>query len=397
MDTLQHLLFVMFCCMLLALSAGAQYGWDDDDNTSAWQESPAETASSPSPYESSVATEPDATYVIKKGDTLWDLAFQFLGDPFLWQRIWQANSYIVNPDLIYPGNKLIIPGREPYSTAESNDRFTSETTEMLSATDSLQKRTEETDDFPSDSALLSLMRQKEVLSASYLGAIPYLWFERDRKGNIYPGNAIVNPPSGAAYQLFSTLSITPFEHGVYHENDTISIFSSIRILRFNNKPANLIKRTGKAVIKKIGSKQIEALLFEMSDAINGKERIMTVPEPPRQIIDTLIAPPAAISGEVFCRVEQTRTPYPFQMIILDIGSTQGVVIGDVFGIYHSDGKNPSRLSVIGSIGHVGTGSSTLNMIIMRDNHVQAGDKAILLRRARMVSSVSREDTSLPTR
>ena len=387
------------CCILCVTLAGAQYDWEEENGSTSWQEPSTETTdAATSTYETSTSAEPDATYVIKKGDTLWDLAFQFLGDPFLWQQIWQANSYIANPDLIYPGNKLIIPGREPYPAAENNDRFTSETSEALSATDSLKDSTTDAEDFPSDSILLSLMRQKEVLSSGYLGAVPFLWFERDRKGNIYPGNATVNPPSlGSAYQLFTTLSFTPFEQGVYQENDTVSIFSSIRILRFNNKPANLIKRTGRAVIKKIGPRQIDALLFEISDAINGKERVMTIPGPQQQIIDTLIDPPAAISGEVFCRVEQTQTPYPFQMIILDVGSTQGVVIGDVFGIYHSDEKNPARLNVIGSIGHVGTGSSTLNMIIMRDNCVEEGDKAVLLRRARMKPPVSVGDASSTAR
>ena len=47
-------------------------------------------------------------YIIKKGDTLWDLADRFLFDPFLWPSIHKDNPYILNPDLIYPNYKLII-------------------------------------------------------------------------------------------------------------------------------------------------------------------------------------------------------------------------------------------------------------------------------------------------
>ena len=48
----------------------------------------------------------EGVYVIKKGDTLWDLSQRFLEDPFLWPRLWQSNQYITNPHWIYPGNPV---------------------------------------------------------------------------------------------------------------------------------------------------------------------------------------------------------------------------------------------------------------------------------------------------
>jgi hypothetical protein len=48
-------------------------------------------------------------YLIKRGDTLWDLAGRFLANPFLWPQIWDQNRYITDAHWIYPGDPLIIP------------------------------------------------------------------------------------------------------------------------------------------------------------------------------------------------------------------------------------------------------------------------------------------------
>jgi LysM repeat protein len=46
------------------------------------------------------------TYVVKQGDTLWDIASMFLRDPWYWPEIWQINPQVENPHLIFPGDVL---------------------------------------------------------------------------------------------------------------------------------------------------------------------------------------------------------------------------------------------------------------------------------------------------
>src|SRR4030042_3751758 len=61
------------------------------------------------PYDPPTEFPPDAqVYTIVKGDTLWDLAQKFLGNPFLWPQIWEQNKYIRDAHWIYPGDPLVI-------------------------------------------------------------------------------------------------------------------------------------------------------------------------------------------------------------------------------------------------------------------------------------------------
>lgn len=49
-----------------------------------------------------------AQYTVQKDDYLWKIALEAYGDGYAWVKIAQANK-LTNPDLIHPGNVLILP------------------------------------------------------------------------------------------------------------------------------------------------------------------------------------------------------------------------------------------------------------------------------------------------
>ncbi|HEV2150288.1 MAG TPA: LysM peptidoglycan-binding domain-containing protein [Longimicrobiaceae bacterium] len=52
----------------------------------------------------------DRTYVVRRGDTLWDIARGCLGDPFLWPELYRMNAGVVrDPARIFPNQRLTLP------------------------------------------------------------------------------------------------------------------------------------------------------------------------------------------------------------------------------------------------------------------------------------------------
>jgi LysM repeat protein len=81
----------------------------------------AQTPTSPDPTRkpaptlvpASAPAEGEVSHVVKKGDTLWDIAKAYLKDPFRWPEVFQRNTDIVeNPHWIYPGEVIRIANSE---------------------------------------------------------------------------------------------------------------------------------------------------------------------------------------------------------------------------------------------------------------------------------------------
>lgn len=125
------------------------------------------------------------TITIEKGDTLWNLAIEYLQDPYLWKELKKYNDF-TNPDLIYPGEKLQIPvdilrqieGKiieSSYVTKAELDKITRKYDNTSSEFQSVSK------DIESIKIVLANLREKDRALEEQLGQIQSQAEEWDRQ------------------------------------------------------------------------------------------------------------------------------------------------------------------------------------------------------------------------
>ncbi|HEY9052679.1 MAG TPA: LysM peptidoglycan-binding domain-containing protein, partial [Gammaproteobacteria bacterium] len=145
----------------------------------------AETA--PVPVESiRIKADYPREYIVKKGDTLWDISSMFLKDPWYWPEIWQRNPQVENPHLIYPGDILTLiyidgrPQIRVLAPEEGEDVIRREVTDdagkkvvKLTPTVRRSSRAAHIPTIPSD-AIKQFLSRPKVIAKEELETAPYI-------------------------------------------------------------------------------------------------------------------------------------------------------------------------------------------------------------------------------
>lgn len=114
-------------------------------------------------------------YTVVEGDTLWDISGKFLKDPWRWPEIWRQNSNIQNPDLIYPGDRLMLryeDGRPYLEHLSGRERAARKVVKMSPAV--YVEQLDNAIPVIPPKVILAFLQDREIVESANLDKLPYV-------------------------------------------------------------------------------------------------------------------------------------------------------------------------------------------------------------------------------
>lgn len=262
-------------------------------------------------------------YVVKKGDTLWDISAQFLQEPWYWPTIWQGNPQISDPHLIYPGDivSLSVIDGQPLLTVNGSGVAISGRNVKLSPKARSYERDDAIDSIPVD-AIQQFLRRPLVVTENEMGNWPYVVSSYDEHMISGAGNKIYvrgldQDSSETRYALYrkGPAYINP-RKDVNRVLGYEALYLGDVVIEKRGDPASAIVTLSKQEIL-----TGDRLVAESAGEANNEY----IPSTPYQDIDANIL--SVIDG--VAEIGQ------YQVVVVDVGDSDGVEVGSILGIYQS--------------------------------------------------------------
>ena len=307
------------------------------------------------------AKEELAEYVIKKGDTLWDIANAFFKDPFLWPFIWKANPSITNPDLIFAGNKLSIPSLAPIERA-----MQAPTEEQPVVKEELALEAPEERKIAEEAAAPTPAPAEEAAPAEGGGLIlpeeqpqlvidKYAMLSAGFVNDVENGDMIAGPQE----QGKTTLGYDDIVFVKIKSRDSVNIgdkfliytpMDKVRHPKTRALAGRLIRGLGilQITAKDPAADVLTARITLSFDAI-GPGSLLTPYQEPMLVYQSSQTGAKDISGYILEVTDQRSISGQTDIVYLDKGSADGVDPGDRFLVYSEPEKRGYPRKVIGEV------------------------------------------------
>lgn len=251
-------------------------------------------------------------YVVRRGDTLWDIARQFLRDPWFWPEIWYVNPQIENPHLIYPGDELSLG-----VGADGKPQVT--LTRGVADRMSPQMRSQPLEDaikaIPYE-IVASFMSRPSVLEKEQIKTLPYVLAGRDEHIVHAAGNEIyikgLNGTQNARYNI-----VQVGEPLVDPDDNKVVGYQGI------------YAATGRLVT--LGSLAKLELTDSARETRNGDKVVSDALDVPLDFVPH--TPETQVSGRIISVIDGVTNIGQYQVVVINRGSREGLAPGHVLGVF----------------------------------------------------------------
>lgn len=263
------------------------------------------------------------TYVVREGDTLWDISNVFLDEPWRWPDIWRVNPEIENPHLIYPGDIIRLRWVDGQPTLElargpgaRGVRLTPLDTERF---DPRIRSTPLFSNIPTIDleAIGPFLTANRVVSRELMDQAPYV--VQGEAGRILVGANDQLYARGLEANVGDSFSILR-SAGTFVHPDTGELLGleadeigTAQVLQIEGDLATMLVTASRADIR-VGDRIVET-----------EERAVSSSFFPS-------APDGPVSGHMLAVIDGISQIGVYSAVALDLGSRDGIVVGNVLAV-----------------------------------------------------------------
>ena len=279
------------------------------------------------------ADHPDS-YVVQKGDTLWDISGRFLQKPWQWPELWRANPQIENPHLIYPGDtiRLVYINGQPALVVDRGEA--GRTYKASPSTDTkLSPKIRAT---PLETAIPAInldaiqgfLVQNRVVTSETLDAAPYV-------------------VQGDSERLVVGAGDRLYVRGALPESESYSFVRRGELYRDPTTNEVLgLEATYIGLGRVVASEGDITTFFVNSSREEVQIGDRVLPTEERKVESTFFpsAPSTQVDGELISVFGGVTQVGQFDVVVIDRGEREGLVSGNVLAIYKRGALATDRIA-----------------------------------------------------
>ncbi len=263
-------------------------------------------------------------YIVKKGDTLWDISGRYLDSPWRWKEIWATNKQIKNPNLIYPDDILIlcvIQGQTlvGIDTGEGCAGVEKQLTGQVVSAVTVTSVTNSIPAIPL-TAIQHWLDRSVIVRPEDFSSTPYILASKNR-------NLIT--ASGDKVYAKGVPLIVGQRYGVYREGEKYVDPKTQRIIGLE------VTQVASAMVTSVAENGVSSLQLTQSYGKEVREGDRVFVELGNSIPPVFYPAPAEVSrGGMIVRVmDSISSAARGSVVAINLGTAQGAKPGDVLTVY----------------------------------------------------------------